>query len=240
MMVTVIGRGHSGTRSMSHTLSASGVFMGEPLNVSGDLLPPQKMYDACRVFAKYVKYKGGVEWDFSQVLSMEPVPEFKNLITEYLVTVLESKSENRGWKIPETTLIYPWIIKMFPDIKYIEWVRDPRDCILNTHKTDDMHDFGIDYAKSENIRENRAHSWKYQRELMKATPEPKNLLKLRFEDMVFRQDETLKKLEDYLGIKMAKIEMRTDSVGRWKTADITEGKYMFDFFEEDMRECGYL
>ena len=236
MMITVIGRGHSGTRAMSHTLSASGVFMGEPLNGSGDLLPPQKMYEACKIFAKYIDYKGGAEWDFSKVLSMEPVPEFVKLIEEYLVSVLTSKSENKGWKIPETTLIYPWIIKMFPDIKYIEWVRDPRDCIVGAHGTDDMRNWGINYPETDDIREKRAYSWKYQREIMKATPEPKNLLKLRFEDMVFNQDETLKKLEDYLGIKPAKIEMRTDSVGRWKK---DEGKYMFDFFAEDMKECGY-
>jgi hypothetical protein len=54
--------------------------------------------------------------------------------------------------------------------------------------------------------------------------------------MVYKQDETLKKLEDFLGIEMARIEMRTDSVGRYKTA---EGRDMFDFFEEDMLECGY-
>ena len=236
MMITVIGRGHSGTRAMSHTLSASGVYMGEPLNVSGDLLPPQKMYDACRVFAQFVEYKGGIEWDFSKVLSMQPVPEFKKLIEEYLVTVLNSNSEYKGWKIPETTLVYPWIIKMFSDIKYIHWVRDPRDCILGEHLTDNLYDFGIDYPKTDDIRENRAYSWKYQRELMKATPDPKNLLKLRFEDMVHNQDGTLKRLEDYLGVKMAKIEMRTDSVGRWKT---DAGKHMFDFFSEDMKECGY-
>jgi len=236
MTITVIGRGHSGTRAMSHTLSASGVYMGEPLNGSGDLLPPGKMYDACRVFARYVTYKGGVEWDFSGVLSMEPVPEFTKLIEDYLVTVLGSKSELKGWKIPETTLVYPWIIKMFPDIKYIHWVRDPRDCILNNHATDDLNVFGIEYNNSAEIRENRAYSWKYQRELMKATPDPKNVLKLRFEDMVNSQDETLQKLEDYLGIKMAKIEMRADSVGRWKTDG---GKYMYDFFAEDIRECGY-
>jgi len=236
MLITIIGRGHSGTRAISHTLSASGVFMGEPLNVSGDLLPPQKMYDACRVFAEYVDYKGGLEWDFSKVLSIEPVPEFKKLIEEYLATVLNSKSENKGWKIPETTLVYPWIIKMFPEIRYIHWVRDPRDCILGSHLTDNLHDFGIDYPKTDDIREQRAYSWKYQRELMKATPDPKYLLKLRFEDMVFKQDETLKKLEDYLGIKIARIEMRPDSVGRWKK---DSGKYMFDFFAEDMKECGY-
>ena len=53
-LITIIGRGHSGTRAMSHTLTASGVFMGEPLNRSGDLLPPQDMYDACRVLAPFV------------------------------------------------------------------------------------------------------------------------------------------------------------------------------------------
>ena len=236
MLITVIGRGHSGTRAMSHTLSESGVFMGEPLNVSGDLLPPQKMYDACRVFAQFVDYKGGLEWDFSRVLNMEPTQEFKNLIEDYLVSVLSSQNENKGWKIPETTLVYPWIVKMFPDIRYIYWVRDPRDCILNSHLTDNLRDFGIDFPETDDIRESRAYSWRYQREIMKATPLPTYVLSLRFEDMVFNQDETLKKLEDFLGIKMAKIEMRTDSVGRYKTA---EGKYMFDFFEEEMKECGY-
>ena len=236
MLVTVIGRGHSGTRAMSHTLSESGVFMGEPLNGSGDLLPPQKMYEACRVFAKFVDYKGGLEWDFSRVINMEPTQEFKDLIEEYLVSVLSSQSENKGWKIPETTLVYPWIVKMFPDIRYIHWVRDPRDCILNSHLTDNLRDFGIDFPETQDIRESRAYSWRYQREIMKATPLPAHVLNLRFEDMVFNQDETLKKLEDFLGINMAKIEMRPDSVGRYKTA---EGKYMFDFFEEEMKECGY-
>ena len=236
MLITVIGRGHSGTRAMSHTLSASGVFMGEPLNGSGDLLPPEKMYEACRLFAKFIDYKGGLEWDFSRVLSMEPTPEFKKLIEDYLVRVLSSQSENKGWKIPETTLIYPWIIKMFPDIKYIHWVRDPRDCILNHHFTDDLHDVGIDYPATDDIREKRAYSWKYQREIVKATPKPQHSLSLRFEDMVFKQEQTLEKLAVYLGIKMAKIEMRTDPVGRYKTA---EGKYMFDFFKEEMEVLGY-
>ena len=49
MLITIIGRGHSGTRAISHTLSASGVWMGEPLNMSGDLLPPEAMYEASRL-----------------------------------------------------------------------------------------------------------------------------------------------------------------------------------------------
>ena len=64
-VVTVIGRGHSGTRAMSHTLSASDVFMGSPLNESGDLLPPEAMYAACRVLAKYVSLRQDHASDFA-------------------------------------------------------------------------------------------------------------------------------------------------------------------------------
>lgn len=235
MTVTVIGRGHSGTRSMSHTLSQSGVYMGEPLNVSGDLLPPEPMYEACRVFARNIKYLGNMKWDFSSALESEPSAEFVSLIEEYLKTVL-SHEGMRGWKIPETTLCYPWILKMFPDIKYIHWVRDPRDCVLASHVTDDLYNFGIEYDKSDDIRYNRAVSWYYQRELVRRTPEAKNMIKVRFEDMVLDQENTLKRLEAFLGIPLARIEMRRDSVGRYK---LDGGVNMFDFFADDMKECGY-
>ena len=137
-MITIIGRGHGGTRAMSHTLIASNVFMGEPLNRSGDLLPPQAMYDACRVLARHVAWTGGLAWDFSALHTM-PIPdEFTDLIHEYLKKVLAAKDEHKGWKIPETTLVFPWIVRMFPEIKYIHWVRNPRDNILARHLTDDL------------------------------------------------------------------------------------------------------
>ena len=236
MLITIIGRGHSGTRSMSHTLSASGVYMGEPLNVSGDLIPPEAMYEAARIFGSYVEYKGNLEWDFSKVLTGPIDPSFKKHLEIFLHTVLESKAPCKGWKIPETTLVYPWIARMFPEIYYIYWVRDPRDCILSGHVTDDLADFNIKYDHTDDVRERRAISWKYQREIVKATPRPTFWHVTRFEDMVLKQDETLASLKKYLGIDLAKIEMRPDSVGRWKTA---EGRVMYDFFKEDMDECGY-
>ena len=45
-LITVIGRGHGGTRAMSHTLLASDVYIGNRLNDAGDKLPPEAMYDA--------------------------------------------------------------------------------------------------------------------------------------------------------------------------------------------------
>src|SRR5690606_2139230 len=74
-LITIIGRGHGGTRAMSHTLSQSGIYMGNTLNASGDLLPPQPMYDACRIIARHVVHKGGVKWDFSKLHTMPIDPE---------------------------------------------------------------------------------------------------------------------------------------------------------------------
>lgn len=229
MMITVIGRGHSGTRAMSHTLSASGVYMG-------DLIPPQDMYQACRVMARHVRYLGNLRWDFASLHTMPIDPEFKRLIESFLASVLNSPAERKGWKIPETTLCFPWIVRMFPEIRYIFWIRDPRDSILGQHVTDDLADFGVPYDKTADERERRAISWKYQLELVKATPKPKHWLPVRLEDFVLRQDETLARLEKFLGFPLARIPVKPEVVGRWKT---DPGPHTFDFFQHDIVEHGY-
>lgn len=236
MMITVIGRGHSGTRAMSHTLSASGVYMGAQLNVSGDLIPPEDMYEACRVMARHVVYLGGNHWDFSKLHTMPIDPAFTRLIESFLASVLSSKAERKGWKIPETTLCFPWIARLFPDVRYIIWIRDPRDCILGGHVTDDLARFGIPHDKTEDVRLQRAISWEYQVELVKATPKPKHWLPVRFEDFVLDQDRTLARLEKFLGFPLAKIPVTPEAVGRWKK---DAGEHTFDFFKPDLIEHNY-
>jgi len=236
MMVTVIGRGHSGTRVISHTLYASGVYMGSRLNPSGDLVPAEDFYEACRVMARSVVHRGGLEWDFSQLHTMPIDPAFTRLVESYLASVLNARAEHKGWKLPETTLVYPWIVRMFPDIRYVHWVRDPRDSVIGSHLTDDLSDFGVPYAKTDDVRLRRAISWKYQREIVKATPPPKHAIYIRFEDFVLKQNATLRRLEEYLGIPLAKTIVNRQPIGRWKT---DEACHHFGFFEEDMRELGY-
>jgi sulfotransferase family protein len=235
-LITIIGRGHSGTRAISHTLSASGVFMGSPLNASGDLLPPEAMYDACRIIARHIHWKGGLNWDFREAHSC-PIPEeFVYLIDQYLTSVTNHPGEHKGWKIPETTLVYPWLARLYPDIKYIFWIRDPRDCILGAHLTDDMSKFGIEYPATDDERLRRAISWKYQYDLVKSIPKPENWLEIRFEDFVLKQDETLKRLEDYLGIRLAKIPVQPEAVGRWQQ---DESVHDYDFFAPALADYSY-
>lgn len=221
---------------MSHTLYTSGVFMGRTINASGDKVPPHDLYEACRIFAKYVAWEGGLFWDYTRVMEMDVDPEFVEKMETYLADVVENRNPHRGWKLPETTLVYPWIVRMFPDIRYIHWIRDPRDGILADHRTDDLGDFGVAYPATPDIRRRRAISWLYQYQLMKATPKPAHLLTVRFEDFVLNQEETLRRLEDYLGIPLSRIVVRPEAVGRWKSA---EGDLPMDLLGEALEELGY-
>lgn len=238
-MIIVIGRGHSGTRAISHTLIASGVFMGRMINDSGDMLPPDDLYDACRVMAKYVTHCGDNTWDFSALHHMPIDSAFDFLVKRYLRHVL-TRDEPRGWKLPETTLIYPWIVRMFPDAHYIIWVRDPRDCILGAHLTDDLADFGIPYARppADDTLMMRAISWKYQRDIIRATPPPERVIEVRFEDFILKQEETLARLEAFLGFPLGRIVVRPETVGRWKRSGIDFNR--FDpLFRQDLVAQGY-
>ena len=210
--------------------------MGAPLNPMGDLLPPEDMYTACCVLAPYVRWLGGLEWDWSALPAMEIPAEFTRLIENYLVSVTDSTAEHKGWKIPETTLVFPWIARMFPEMHYIYWIRDPRDCVLAQHKTDDLNDFCISYPATDDERLRRAISWKYQQDLVKTTPKPRHWLEVRFEDFVLKQDESLARLEAFLGIPLAKIPVNPEAVGRWK---YDKQVNYFDFFEPTMAQYQY-
>ena len=86
------------------------------------------------------------------------------------------------------------------------------------------------------MRRRRAISWKYQYELMKATPKPEHWMLVRFEDFVLQQERVLGSLERFLGFELGWIVVRPDSIGRWRT---DEGDHMFDFFADAMEENGY-
>jgi len=235
-MLTIIGRGHSGTRAIAQTLYASGVYMGELLNPTGDMMPPDRMYDACRMISRHVRWDGDLAWNFDALHTMPIPPQFTQLVRNYLLPLLKKDLPQMGWKLPETTLAYPWLVRLFPDLKYIFWVRNPRDCILSDHLTDDLARFGIRYPATNDARRMRAISWKYQDDLVRATPKPRMWLLVRFEDFVLRHNDTCRRLEEFLEIPLARIPVNPKTIDRWKQ---DTGVNYFEFFAPAMREYGY-
>ena len=106
------------------------------------------------------------------------------------------------------------------------------------HKTDDLRKFGVSYPPTLDVYKMRAISWFYQYQLMQATPKPKHVIHIRFEDFILKQAETLKRLEAFLGIPLGQIVVRPDAVGRWKRVTDTS-RYDFEFLHEAIVDNGY-
>jgi Sulfotransferase family len=236
-LIVVLGRGNSGTRVLSQALYASRVFMGELLNASGDLVPAQPLYDACRIIGRHVRCTDGLQWDFEPLHEMAIDTEFSNLVQTYLQDVLASEAPRRGWKLPETLLVYPWIVRMFPDAKYVHMVRDPRDCLLRTHITDDLRGLGVSYPETDDKLEQRVASWAYQQAIFRETPHPEKLVSIKYEDLVLRHDATMRQLEGFLEIPLARVVVDESRVGRWRS----DGRLLpyVAPLRDEMRELGY-
>lgn len=240
-LIIIIGRGHSGQSVIAKTLDQSGVYMGD-VNTTWDLIPPEPLYEAVRIFGQHVKYLGDLRWNFGELADM-PIPEeFTRLMAEYVQSVTASNASHKGWKIPEATLAYPWIVRMFPEAYYINWVRDPRDAILTPFANEqdcpatDMGRFGFPYPETGRYHWDRGISWKFLYDIVVKTPKPEHCLYVEFEDFVLHQEGTLAKLERFLGFPLEKIPIRPNAVGRWRMA---EGFQCPEFLEEYLGRWRY-
>ena len=107
--IIVIGRGHSGTRLISFALSESGVYMGEPHNIAGDLLPPQPLYAACRIMGPFVRGMVGVRMHLCHRM-------YSRLVTAALQPTGRAQKSpgrhikgNRGRPMPDETDYITWL-----------------------------------------------------------------------------------------------------------------------------------
>jgi len=248
---TLIGRGHSGTRAFCKLLVDSGLYMGpklsssycySPINAYGRFTGTRialrlnvfegAMYQAARIFARHVDQVGTTEWDFPRGIEA-PIPErFVTLVDRYLDPI-DSAPGPKGWKLPETLLMFPWLTRIRPDIRYVHWVRDPRDVLLHRHLTDDLTRFNVpaDYsglrlkwAWDRDIKmRRRAISWKYQHDLIEQSPKPKHWLVVRFEDFILDHENEIKRISEFLDVPLSPIPVNKSAVGRWKAQPRIEG-----------------
>lgn len=215
-MIIVVGRGNSGASLLAHTLSASGVYMGQ-LAPNYDHVPKEglaSIHAAVSLYSPFVEKIGNV-WLFTRANSHETPPyAFTKAVRSYARAIVNHRKSNCGWKLPATALALPWVIKMFPKAHYIQWDRDPRDCIQRSHPLDDLSRFGVRTRQSDNIYEQRAWSWIYQAELLRWTPRPKRWLRVRYEDFVRDQESTIERIEFFTDERLERLPVTQEPIGR--------------------------
>lgn len=200
------------------------------------MVPPWPMYAAADLYSRHVEYRGDCEWDFSQANGTEPPEQFQQSVHEYLSQIVDLP-EPKYFKIPEATLCYPWLKRMFPDSTFIHWVRDPRDASLHLSDQLDMWGYwGIDrMALDADLL--AAMSWKYQYEIVKSVPRPERFITVRYEDFCLDQEREVARMSEFLGMELTPLpDALPDSVYKWTREN---GHRPFDFLEPAIKELGY-
>ena len=273
--ICVIGKGHSGTGFLATILSKSGVYMGAKTNKDMDKFPVKNIH---KTMSLPVGYKIGapiknartfvdkatnecpiVEWDFSKMISWGIPNPVREEMKNYLEDLDEHDGELVGWKLTESNLIYPWLVRLYPDWYYIHLVRDVRDILSRPELTDtESHTdlFNVkDYKSYPNkffINEKttlkkapfnhlvQAINWKYQLDIVKSIQAP-NYIRVTLEDLVMSQDEELKRLSEFLGYELKKIHIKEEVVESWKGRDgkVRENWEEFSFLNDYMEELKY-
>lgn len=185
-VATVIGRGHSGTRAVVDWLRVAGFDIGSNLNNSNDRMPFDRCYDAARIIMRYCRHTGGNNWDFNRLHTMPIDPAWKRAMEDYLSGVLAHRGLT-AWKLPETVFSYPWLVREFPEFRYVVLYRDPRDTIIKNHGTDALPEWGPEWEIPGGDYERRALSWVFQHRLIRSTPIPQHHTSFRLRDFVHSQ-----------------------------------------------------
>ena len=229
--IIIVGRGHSATRIISNSLAQSGIYMGKT-NPMGDMIPGGSMYEAAKIFSGYVSYKDGLEWDFSTALNMDPTEEYKTHLTQYLRPLFGKSMNVKGWKIPEALLSLPWIVKLFPNARYVFWIRNPLYILYGDHGTDKLSLWDIPCNKeAPGVVLRRIESVKYQYDILNATPKPKNHVFVDCDKFIDQDEETLSRLSKLVGKNIEP----PDNINRGK---VDRARWM-DHLVSLAREFGY-
>lgn len=189
--IIATGRGGSGTRLLSDAIQASGVFLGNRLNVSGDSVEwVDTIYDIV----------------IKKELGLTPSLCWSSLLQDNAIGILGQSQYQTdqlwGFKLPEAMLVLPELFEAFPDARLLHLVRHPVAISLRrTHMTSRTSNpvgrvvlnaayravgRDITLIESDGEYRNNALSWLYQvkrvAQFCRETLRSDQYLSIRFED----------------------------------------------------------
>ncbi|OUS41220.1 hypothetical protein A9R00_02035 [Oleispira antarctica] len=220
--IIITGRGGSGTRLLSQLVQSLDLFLGNDINETKDSIEwVAPIYD---LITNRVSLKNKT---FKQHHIDRLQANAKNILLQRSFS-----SGLWGFKLPETMLCLPELLKAFPNAKIIHLVRHPISISLRrSHMTSRINNpvgrtvlsdgyqlLHLDEGTIENRGEyfNNAVSWNYQLknalDFFENNLSSSNFLQLKYEDMVNDAEEVLSSMCDFLALpKQALPELAIDA-----------------------------
>jgi hypothetical protein len=215
--VILIGRGGGGTRLLSQIVSSFGIFMGNEINVSFDSVEWVNTIYKLVIESLTDPFEVGSERDVF----------WQDAVRAKAVAVLNMDKQNPadpwGWKLPETTLIVPQVIRYFPNARFVHLIRHPiASCCRRTHMTSRMNTRmgaasltaayahigrAVELIDTDSAQIHNAASWAHQVDMaldaLEQLPENSQKLLIKYEDICSnpKQAETI--LSGFLSIDAA-------------------------------------
>lgn len=208
--IIITGRGGSGTRLLSKLMQGIDIFLGNEINETEDSIEwVGPIYD---LVVNRRSLKNG---SFNERHINRLRENAKNILT-----IKELNSGLWGFKLPETMLCIPELLKAFPNAKIIHLVRHPVSISMRrSHMTSRfnnsigktvLHDaythFGFDVDSISEKEEyfNNAISWAYQLQLLTnfvSDSSPKqHFLHVKYEEIITNPARVLNSILDYLNM----------------------------------------
>jgi len=215
-----LGRGGSGTRLLSEIAQSMGVFLGNRLNKSKDSVEwVDTIYE---IGSRRTLPAKGYELDHAKAVDL-----LHHRARDVLSSGDWEEGQAWGWKLPETMLIVPDVLRAFPKAHFVHLVRHPvTSSLRRTHMTSRpdnpighsvlvaaYREAGLDVARIHTDEEylRNAYTWLYQvknvHKFAKQKLTEKTYFLLKYEDFLRNPDIYEQDLSDFLG---RSLEKKTD------------------------------
>ena len=217
--------GGSGTRVVARIVRQMGYFIGEYLNVSEDAMEFVPFYDHwINPFSAYRLQGAHLDLDRMGL-------DFAECVVRHRAP-LHERNRHWGWKEPRSIYLLPFFHRIFPDMKFIQVLRDGRDMAFSDNQNQlRLHGAAMldenDAARPQPVQ--TARLW--QQVNLQAAEYGESRLKehylaLRFEDLCYNPASTIDKLQHFLApSRMSDLDtIRNEivpppTIGRWRACE---------------------
>ncbi len=231
--VVIGATGGSGTRALRKVLEVGGVFMGDAVNVTGDAMAFEGLYD--RHINEVIQLTGGLDYEAADL-----PPKLAQTIRDAIVAATEIHCQGTwpagipwGWKTPRAMYLLPLIADVFPQFWFIHVLRDGRDMVTAGNQLQrDKHAaalFGVAVIEGADPRLTAARLWakaNHDVAMWARQHLADRYLPLVFEDLCAQPVVVLAELFEKLGLSADRLEaaariiQRPETIGRWAGLDV--------------------